>query len=90
MKRILTTIALSALTIAPASADAADHHALQVFHAAQAIAVPLVIHDGHATTVQLFVTPLASPVVIVPLAAPSYSHFALPLKQHRSAVSRCR
>ena len=28
-------------------------------------------------------------VVIVPLATPSYGHFAVPLERHRTVVSRC-
>ena len=35
-------------------------------HHVQAIAVPLVVHDvGHGTRVQLLVTPVASPVVVL-------------------------
>jgi hypothetical protein len=89
MKRILATLALSVLTIVPASASATDRHAAIALHHTQAIAVPLVVQYGDSSSIQLLVTPLATPLVIVPLATPTHGHVALPLVRHRRAIVRC-
>jgi hypothetical protein len=88
MKRLLATFALSVLTIATAKTSAAERHVAIALHHTQAIAVPLVIQQGHATSVQLLVTPLAAPLVIVPHATRSHVLFGVRRLNVRS--SHCR